>query len=155
MNKRIIAASIVGIGLVLTGTAYAKSSLGMVKMPNGTEVPKVGISGTISGTSTTGKNQVQVKEADGKVYNVNLGPRWYANTQVTAGESVKVEGIERTDSQISAWKLTRADGSEVSIRTQAGKPAWAGQRGAGQGHGMGQGQGFVDKNGDGICDNMQ
>ena len=155
MNKGLIIAGVTAVSVLAGGAAFAKTSLGNVKTPSGTEVAKVGIEGTVSGVSTTGKNQVQVKEADGKTYNVKLGPRWYANTSVKDGENIKVEGVEHSEGDISAWKLTKGDGSEVTLRTEAGKPAWAGQRGHGKGMGQGQGTGFTDANGDGACDHMQ
>lgn len=157
MNKTLIIGAAVAVTLLSTGVVFAKTSLGSVKTPSGTEVAKVGIAGTVESVSTTGKNQIQVKDADGASYTVNLGKRGYVDTTVAAGDSIKVEGLEKDAGTVSAWNLTKADGSQVTIRTEAGKPAWAGTGGGNGGSGMhngsGEGAGFVDANGDGVCDN--
>ncbi len=157
MNKTLIVGTAVAISLLSTGVVFAKASLGTVKTPSGTEVAKVGVSGSVESVSTTGKNQIQVKDSDGKSYTVNLGKRGYVDTTVQAGDNVKVEGLEKTAGTISAWNLTKADGSQVTIRTAAGKPAWGGNGGGNGGskmhNGSGNGSGFVDANGDGTCDN--
>ena len=157
MNKKLIVGTAVTFSLLSTGVVFAKTSLGTVKTPEGTEVTKVGLSGTVESASATGKNQIQVKESDGKIYTVNLGKRGYVDTTVKTGDNIKVEGIEKTEGNVSAWNLTKADGSQVTIRTEAGKPAWAGSstghNGTGMGNGSGNGSGFVDANGDGVCDN--
>ncbi len=157
MKKTLIVGTAVAISLLSTGVVFAKTSLGTVKTPSGTEVAKVGLAGTVERATTTGKNQIQIKDADGKSYTVNLGKRGYVNTTVQTGDNVKVEGLEETAGTVSAWNLTKADGSQVTIRTAAGKPAWAGEGsgtgGSGMHNGSGNGSGFVDANGDGACDN--
>ena len=156
MNKTLIVGGVVALTLLTTGAVYAKSSLGTVKTPSGAEVAKVGLSGTVESVSTTGKNQIQLKDDDGKSYTVNLGKRGYVDTTVKTGDSVKVEGLEKNAGTVSAWNLTKADGSQVTIRTEAGKPAWAGSgsghNGSGMMNGATEGGGFVDANGDGNCD---
>jgi len=157
MNKTLIVGTVVAVSLLSAGVVFAKTSLGTVKTPSGEEVAKVGLSGTVESVSTTGKNQIQVKDADGKSYTVNLGKRGYVDTTVKTGDNVKVEGLEHTAGTVSAWNLTKADGSQVTIRTAAGKPAWGGKGegngGSGMHNGSGNGAGFVDANGDGNCDN--
>lgn len=157
MNKTLIASAAVAVTVLSTGVVFAKTSLETVKTPSGIEVAKVGLAGTVESVSTTGKNQIQVKDSDGKSYTVNLGKRGYVDTTVKTGDNVKVEGLENTTGTVSAWNLTKADGSQVTIRTEAGKPAWAGNGGGNTGSGMhngsGNGSGFVDANGDGTCDN--
>ncbi len=155
MKKTLIVGTVVAVTLLSTGVVFAKTSLGTVKTPNGEDVAKVGLAGTVESISTTGKNQIQIKDADGKSYTVNLGKRGYVDTTVKTGDSVKVEGLEHTAGTVSAWNLTKADGSQVTIRTAAGKPAWAGSGSGGTGmhNGSGSGNGFVDANGDGACDN--
>lgn len=154
MTKKALLVSLGLAAILPAGVTFAKTSLETVKTPSGAEVQKVRVEGQVESVSETGKNQITVKEADGKVYTVNLGPRWFKDTAVKAGDNVKVEGLERTEGTIGAWKLTKADGSEVTIRTQAGKPEWAG-KGNGQGMGRGKGQGFLDENKDGVCDHRQ
>jgi|GEM_PF-2036655 len=157
MNKTLIVGSLVAVSLLSTGVVFAKTSLGTVKTPNGEEIAKVGLSGTVESISTTGKNQIQVKDVDGATYSVNLGKRGYVDTTVKTGDAISVEGTERTAGTVSAWNLTKADGSQVTIRTAAGKPAWGGNGngngGSGTHMGSGNGTGFADANGDGTCDN--
>lgn len=157
MNKTLIVGTAVAMSLLSTGVVLAKTSLGTVATPSGSEVAKVGLSGTVESVSTTGKNQIQLLDSDGSSYAVNLGKRGYVDTAVKTGDNISVEGLERTVGTVSAWSLTKADGSQVTIRTEAGKPAWAGNGGGNSGSGMhngsGNGAGFVDANGDGTCDN--
>lgn len=156
MKKQTLAMAL-GLAAVLpAGAVFAKTTLETVKTPSGAEIPKVRVEGQVTSVSETGKNQIQVKEADGKTYAINLGPKWFKDTTVSVGDNVKVEGLEKTEGTIGAWKLTKADGSEVTIRTQAGRPEWAG-KGKGQGNGQRKGsrQGFVDENKDGVCDHQQ
>jgi hypothetical protein len=141
MNKKLLIGMVIAGSVLATGTAFAKTSLGTVTTPSGLEVPKVSIQGIVESLSTSGKNQVQVKESDGSSYNVNLGPRWYADTAVEVGDNITVEGTEKNEGTIGAWSLTKQDGTQVTIRTEAGKPGWAGERAGSQQKGVGNGTG--------------
>lgn len=144
MKKTLIA--VAGIATLLgSGTVLAKSSLGTVTAPNGVQLPKVGIEGTVTAVSGERPHQLTVTEKDGTAYTVKVGP----NATLSVGESIKVEGVEKTSGTIGAWKITKADGTEVTLRTKVGRPDWAGK---GNGN---QRKGFVDENKDGTCDKRQ
>lgn len=144
MKGKVLAGAGIGVAaLLIGGGTYAKTSLETIKAPNGKEVQKVAVEGEVTKNSENGKNHIELKEADGKTYEVHLGPKWYKDTSVNVGDKIKVEGVEKEEGEVGAWKLTKADGSEVVLRTKAGKPEWAGK-----GKGMG-------KNGNHDCQQKQ
>jgi len=116
-------------------------------------------------TSVDGSHVTFVDSETGTEYSASFGPSWFTKAY-EVGDIVELEGVEtvaENNDNGHDFQVTVVD--DITLREFEGKPAWAGQRGngdgagehrgGGQGHkGMG-GSGFVDADGDGVCDLAQ
>ncbi|MGF1568670.1 MAG: DNA-binding protein [Nodosilinea sp.] len=80
---------------------------------------------TIAGTvgSVVG-NDFTLRDDTGEVV-VDAGPRWYQEITVTPGEQLTVVG-EYDNGEFDAYRITRANGEVIVIRSGPGRPPWAG-----------------------------
>jgi hypothetical protein len=57
---------------------------------------------------------------------VETDPRWFRQHRFTVGERLTVTG-EMDDDDFDARRITRADGTVLTIRPDQGPPPWAGR----------------------------
>jgi len=126
--------------------------------PNNDSAPEAQIlyQGVVTQAPAAGVDLV-VRTADGQEVMIGTGPG-YMETQgftLQVGETVQVSGYW-ADDEFKAFEITRlADGQTITLRDEAGHPAWAGsgkraterqeateQGEQGQGRGRGQGRGL-------------
>lgn len=105
----------------------------------------VTVSGRITAIRSDETPQVQLDIDTGKrVVVVYLGPRGYWNKHgipLTVGDLVTVRGSKAQGGNgvvyVLAQKISAADGAEVALRSDSGRPAWSGGGRGGFGGGAG------------------
>jgi hypothetical protein len=106
-------------------------------------------SGTIVSLSIAG---MTLSLGDGSQFYVELGPSFYWQSQdvtLAVGDVVTVQGFYNGD-QYHAATVTKADGSQLVVRTAEGLPLWSGGAGSQSG-----GNGNAGQNSNGQGDNGQ
>jgi len=85
-----------------------------------------------------GEVGMTVSLADGSQVYVELGPSFYWQAQGTlaVGDAITIDGFFNGD-QYHAAKITQADGTVLTLRSETGQPLWSGgaANGGGAGHG--------------------
>lgn len=159
MNKKLWivlgAALIVGLGSLAVKNVLAAEKIGTFTAKDGDVKEIVKVDGEVSDVNG---RRITFKDAtSGETYSAGVGPSRYSG-EVSVGDKITVEGAESLGKNQAGvnFKITKLN--EQVLREDFGsKPAWSGNsngQNAGSGsNGQGNG-GFVDANGDGVCDNQ-
>lgn len=84
----------------------------------------IAISGRVA--SIVGNN-FTLNDGTGQII-VDAGPRWWHSVNLSPGEQVTVTGELGKKGEFNAFRITRANGSAIEIRSPDAPPPWAGGR---------------------------
>lgn len=116
---RLVVIMVVGVGLIVVApTPGAKAVNVSVRSHKVLSKDRVTIEGVVK-LLHKDKSRITVKTDEGKTYLAILGAK--QSDLVKVGDRIKIEGVQSKTGKIVVWKLTKADGTVVTLRTESGK----------------------------------
>lgn len=111
--------------LIVAALAVAPAAAAFADVPIAQVRPTDGIS--ISGeVASVFGNKFVLRDQSGEIL-VDTGPRWFRERSFAEGERLTVVG-ELDEDEFEAQRITREDGTVLTIRPDRGPPPWAGGR---------------------------